>query len=107
MAKNRKWNNTTHYADVWKNNSHDGSADFGKAMKTGASTFRLGGVTLPWNGSIDEMGVWNRILTPTEIGQLYNSGNGLAYPFGEVPIAQTGILIGAGTSTGNTLQIRV
>jgi hypothetical protein len=32
------------------------------------------------NGSIDEVGIWNRALSTTEVGQLYNSGNGLAYP---------------------------
>ena len=37
----------------------------------------------PYPASIyqDETGVWNRVLTPTEITSLYNSGAGLAYPF--------------------------
>lgn len=30
---------------------------------------------------IDEFGVWQRELTSGEVTQLYNSGNGLAYPF--------------------------
>lgn len=30
----------------------------------------------------DETGVWSRALSSTEIGELYNSGAGLAYPFG-------------------------
>jgi len=30
---------------------------------------------------IDEVGLWSRVLTPTEITQLYNGGAGLAYPF--------------------------
>lgn len=34
-----------------------------------------------WNGRLDETGIRSRILTTTEITQLYNSGNGLAYPF--------------------------
>lgn len=34
------------------------------------------------NGDIDEVGIWNRVLTGTEIAQLYNGGNGLTYPFG-------------------------
>src|SRR5262249_31508245 len=33
-----------------------------------------------FNGAIDEIGVWNRALTSTEITNLYNSGAGLAYP---------------------------
>ena len=33
------------------------------------------------NGTIDEVGIWNRTLTDTEIGTLYNGGNGISYPF--------------------------
>jgi|GEM_PF-3201311 len=33
------------------------------------------------NCSIDMLGVWNRVLTDTEISNLYNEGNGLEYPF--------------------------
>lgn len=32
-------------------------------------------------GSIDEVGIWNRALTQTEINELYNSGSGRTYPF--------------------------
>lgn len=32
-------------------------------------------------GKIDETGVWSRILTQSEIAELYNSGSGLTYPF--------------------------
>lgn len=31
--------------------------------------------------TVDEVGVWLRVLSGTEITQLYNSGSGLAYPF--------------------------
>ncbi len=34
-----------------------------------------------YDGVIDEAGVWNRALTPTEITELYNGGAGLTYPF--------------------------
>lgn len=34
-----------------------------------------------FNGSIDAFNVWNRVLTTTEITELYNSGNGKQYPF--------------------------
>jgi RHS repeat-associated protein len=34
-----------------------------------------------YKGSLDEVGVWGRILTGTEIGQLYGSGTGMQYPF--------------------------
>lgn len=33
------------------------------------------------NAIIDEVGIWGRALTSTEVSQLYNSGAGLAYPF--------------------------
>jgi hypothetical protein len=34
-----------------------------------------------YEGSLDEFGIWNRALTITEIGLLYNSGAGLSHPF--------------------------
>lgn len=34
-----------------------------------------------FNGQIDEVGVWSRALSSTEVTALYNSGNGLQYPF--------------------------
>lgn len=33
------------------------------------------------NGRIDEIGLWSRDLSSAEVTELYNSGNGLAYPF--------------------------
>jgi len=33
------------------------------------------------NGYLDEVGLWSRALSSTEVTQLYNSGAGLAYPF--------------------------
>lgn len=34
-----------------------------------------------FDGIIDELGLWDRTLSTTEIAELYNSGSGLAYPF--------------------------
>jgi hypothetical protein len=34
-----------------------------------------------YTGSLDELGVWSRVLTSDEVSTLYNSGNGLQYPF--------------------------
>jgi len=34
-----------------------------------------------FSGMIDEVGMWSRALSGTEVGQLYNSGNGNSYPF--------------------------
>lgn len=48
-------------------------------------TFRLGNVdgtgTHHFNGLIDSVSVWKRLLTAAEKTQLYNNGNGLDYPF--------------------------
>jgi hypothetical protein len=46
--------------------------------------FVAGGAQPTWfmkNGSkLDAIGVWNRVLTATEVTELYNSGNGKQYP---------------------------
>lgn len=31
--------------------------------------------------NLDELGIWNRELSQSEVTQLYNSGNGISYPF--------------------------
>jgi hypothetical protein len=37
--------------------------------------------TNPLDGLIDEIGIWGRALTATEVSTLYNSGSGNQYPF--------------------------
>ena len=34
-----------------------------------------------FDGSVDELGVWSRAITSTEVTTLYNGGTGLQYPF--------------------------
>jgi hypothetical protein len=34
-----------------------------------------------FDGTIDEVWIWNRSLSPSEVSELYNSGAGLQYPF--------------------------
>lgn len=34
-----------------------------------------------FTGSLDEIGIWSRVLSLTEVTSLYNSGAGLTYPF--------------------------
>lgn len=36
-----------------------------------------------WNGLIDDLGIWNRVLTPTEVSALFNAG--LGAPISTVP----------------------
>ena len=38
------------------------------------------GNTYWYGGAFDEIGIWSRALSATEISQLYNGGSGLAYP---------------------------
>ncbi len=42
---------------------------------------RYSGPTAYMNGRIDAVGFWKRVLTSSERTELYNSGNGLEYPF--------------------------
>lgn len=56
------------------------------------SPFEIGRGTNPnlrWDGLIDEVGVWGRVLSSSEISELYNGGDGLAYPFADAPESPT------------------
>ena len=75
------FNNTTKKIDVYVNGVlHPNSStttftDYNTTgFVTGIITGKRGVRYL--NGLIDELGIWNRQLTPTEVSQLYNSGNG-------------------------------
>ena len=54
-------------------------------IQNGEGTFCLGSyeATADWyyDGSLDEVGIWSRVLSSTEVTTLYNSGSGLQYPF--------------------------
>jgi len=47
----------------------------------GAKADGGGGFSNKYDGSIDEVGLWNRALTSTERSLLWNSGSGKTYPF--------------------------
>lgn len=58
------------------------------SIKDEASKFVIGatqngasGFAHHFPGNIDEIGIWSRALNSTEVGQLYNGGAGLQYPF--------------------------
>ena len=70
----------------------NGTSDNSKAQ-TGSITTSTNAASIGWDsydtgsnthflGDLDEIGVWSRALSGTEISQLYNSGTGLQYPFG-------------------------
>lgn len=74
--------------EVWVNGSSLGTVTnasyTGSSNTTGAfSISSLGsGIQWYWDGQIDEVGIWGRVLTSDEVvSQLYNGGAGLAYPF--------------------------
>jgi hypothetical protein len=77
---------TTHTLSLSRDNGV-GSASASTAGKppyvtTGSLTIGAGrGGGYGFDGIIDEIGIWKRLLTPAEITQLYNGGVGLTYPF--------------------------
>ena len=61
-----------------------------------------------WTGKIDEIGMWSRVLSGTEMTTLYNSGNGLAFdntaPTVSAAIAANGTTLGDGYNTALAQQ---
>lgn len=53
---------------------------------------------LYFDGLIDEFGFWKKVLSSSEITELYNSGSGLAYPFssGSLPVLLEGKMFAGG-----------
>lgn len=54
------------------NSNHDEVGTIGNFAGASADAF------FAYDGNLDEFSIWNRILNPTEITNLYNSGNGLS-----------------------------
>jgi Concanavalin A-like lectin/glucanases superfamily len=65
-------------------NGVEGTASVTSPINATAAVFGIGELTgvspgfRSWDGRIDEVGMWRRLLTSTEKAALYNSGNGLA-----------------------------
>jgi len=57
-------------------NSVGNPSDVGDALFIGSDT----GTTSNYDGILDEFGIWSRLLTESEINELYNSGTGLQNP---------------------------
>ena len=76
------WNSTTAY--IYLNGSgNSGSITYTPISSTynlqiGSPVTDTGGY---FSGYIDEVGIWNRLITSDEAATLYNSGSGKAYPF--------------------------
>ena len=56
-----------------------------------------------FDGVMDELAIWDRVLSEEEIGYLYNNGNGLAYPFEYAPIMQTARTYSVSNTTADNL----
>lgn len=55
-----------------------------------------------FDGQIDELGVWNRTLTDSEVSSLWSDGSGLAYPFpDELLIHQNSYNLTSGINSAN------
>lgn len=81
-----EYNSSTKVVRIWLNNQTPGTSGVmsgnpyttSTAMAIGTRTGTAG----EWfTGSIDEVAVWNRLLTSDERLELYNSGTGKFYPF--------------------------
>jgi hypothetical protein len=68
-------------------NGEEDTVTFNVDFTAGASSSVIGQgttsstSTTSFIGSIDEVGIWKRALTADEVTTLYNSGDGLTYPF--------------------------
>jgi hypothetical protein len=85
--------------------SHAGTPTGGTASNNNIlniGNYRIGSTALRnFIGKLDEIGIWDRVLTQDDIDTIYNGGNGLQYPFQNEPIITTTSSI---TCTGATLN---
>jgi hypothetical protein len=74
------WN--TSRKEIFVNGVSVGANETDETMTAGGTNFRVGtdfNNVSNFDGIIDELGIWSRVLTQTEITNLYNSGTPLAY----------------------------
>jgi hypothetical protein len=75
------------YVNIYINGTQQGTpldiSAYSAVDMNNAENFLIGGRILSdswsFDGRIDEVGIWYRVLTQTDINFLYNSGNGLGY----------------------------
>lgn len=78
---------TNYHMMTWTRNNtgayiyQNGTRLVGPVSSTNTGTSNLDSVSGGWGmkGQLDEVGFWNRTLTPTEIVDLYNDGAGMTY----------------------------
>jgi hypothetical protein len=74
----------TNDREIYVNNSSEGTNTGSEPISGTMTTWSIGAYsngTNPYNGTLDEIGVWSDGLTTGEISTLYGGGSGLAYPF--------------------------
>lgn len=74
----------TNDREIYVNNSSDGTNAGSEVLVGTATVWSIGAWsdgTAPYDGIIDEVGVWSVGKSTADISSLYNSGSGLAYPF--------------------------
>jgi len=96
VAYSTDYENWTHFlatrngstVEFWINGVSQGTGTRSNDLTDDKFTIgsRTGG-TDNFAGDIDEVGFWDRCLTDAEVGELYNSGSGLQYPFDANPLA--------------------
>ena len=66
-----------------------------------------GGSSYFLDGTLDEVGIWSRALSSTEISDLWNSGNGLAYPFSSSSGTNMKINVGDAWKDVDSIKINI
>jgi len=78
------YNATSNTMGISVNNGTVDTASHTGGANDGTSTFVMGASFASeffWDGRIDAVGVWKKVLSSAEITELYNSGNGREYVF--------------------------
>jgi len=78
------YNDTTKRLDIWVNGSSIGNATGSGSIANPTVDFLLGvsrwtGLQGYFDGLIDEVSVWSRVLSGTDLTAIYNSGSGIPY----------------------------
>jgi len=69
--------------NIWGKSTRETTTDRDRLMNRDSDIeFAIGSnsTVQHWKGNLDELGIWTRALTTTEVAQLYNGGAGLPYP---------------------------
>jgi trimeric autotransporter adhesin len=69
----------TNNVDFYLNGVYNDSKTLNVNTLNNYTILNIGGSQF-FNGVLDEVGIWNRVLTSTEVTELYNSGVGKQYP---------------------------